>query len=533
VIVKQGFKGIPESTGQSRQHHQVLPALPDTAIPPECCHDNEIVVGRLLTGDSDIVLSSSERRLLQALALYRRAIPQTHRSRLEMHLAVGGAWGGLVARGLLVIDARPWHVVLPPYLQNWLCSANPVPDRQQVSELHVAIASCWLEELSRSEHAPIRRRVMADEGLYHLCLAGDDQRIWQIPPELLSAKNKQTHYRLLVLYNELYRSHAPVSRQRQLLQYRGLLDPNNHAIQRFLGQCWQKEEGKGSAKAIACFETACRLQPDYPPYWADLGQALLATGRAGACQFLSRLENLEQECPAAINEYIGSIRVACIRMIRGNEDAEAVRREEILSGSRNPAFYADEAKAQLRQGNPARAINIIAMVEQLGCANDVTTAIKAAALQQLGKNHEAAAVRLEMIAFGSRAAPFYSDEAKARIRAGDPQGALAILDLALEKGLTNDYIIAIRTTALERVGRSAEASAIRLAKIMANSRNGVFYNDEANARMMVGDFNGAREILELAVKNNCANQITSVLWAKAARMESNPPLPLPGLLLLK
>jgi hypothetical protein len=55
---------------------------------------------------------------------------------------------------------------------------------------------------------------------------------------------------------------------------------------------------------------------------------------------------------------------------------------------------------------------------------------------------------------------------------------------------------------------------------MAGSRNCVFYNDEANARLRAGDFGGAREMLELAVKNNCANQVTSVLWAKAGRLES-------------
>lgn len=523
MTVKHGNKGVSETTGQSRQRHQVLPAiLADSAIGHGHLHDNETAARstRLLTGHSDIELSSKEHRLLLALALYRHAIPQTHRSRLEQNLSVGGAWAGLSARGLLVSDTRPWHVVLTPYLHSWLRAAHPVPDHEQVRALHAAVASCWLEELAGGENALFRRRVMACEGLYHLCLAKDEQRLWQIPPELLSGNIKWALSRLQFFYNELYRSRTPIHRQRRLLQYRALLDPENHAIRRFLGQCWQKEEGKGSARAIACFEAACRLKPDYPPYWADLGHALLATGRSGARQFLARLEALEQECPTVINEYMGSIRIACIRMIRGNSVAEAVRREAMHSGSSNPVFYADEANAQLKQGKPAHALDIVAMAEQNGCANVVTTAIKAAALQQLGRKHEASALRLEMIALGSLNLAFYSDEAKARMGVGNYPGALAILDLALEKGLVDDYIVAIRTTVLDKVGRSTEATAIRLAKIKDNSRTSVFYNDEANGRVMAGNYNGAREILELAVKNNCANQITSALWAKLERMES-------------
>ena len=144
----------------------------------------------------------------------------------------------------------------------------------------------------------------------------------------------------------------------------------------------------------------------------------------------------------------------------------------------------------------------------------MTAAIRSRALQSSGQAGAADALRMEKIDGGSLDPIYYADEAKSRMRAGNAQGALEILDLAAQRRCSNDHTDAIRAHVLDQLGRPEAASALRMEKIHGGSRNPVFYNAEAQALLAAGDAAGALELLDLAQQRGCANHYTATLRAK-------------------
>ena len=208
----------------------------------------------------------------------------------------------------------------------------------------------------------------------------------EIAVNLLSGNLEWARLQIWELYRRLFESKASVPQQRRALRYAIILDPEDHRQNRFLGECWAKEEGRGSTKALHCFETACNLRRDFPPYVANLGWTMLARGEEGAGAFLSKLQLLEQDCPQAINGHVRLIGSDCLNLCGKEDQAAALRMEKIGAGSRDATFYADEAKARLEAGDATGALGILVLVEKNGCANDYTTAIQASALRRNDAN---------------------------------------------------------------------------------------------------------------------------------------------------
>jgi hypothetical protein len=475
------------------------------------------------------VLGEEDRHLLLALALYRAAIPHDHADALENKLRVPGAWDSLDRRCLLASSAD--HELF--YLHSLIASslrtrqlgyadgeddeaefapATEEPTRQLARDLHSAIASCWLEQLGRALRPTRVNVTRAVEAFHHLVAAGDADRVQGVAVELLSGDMEWARKRMATFQEHLFRTKAPLSQQLAALEYRAVLDPDDHAVQRFLGECWQKMEGIRSNKALTCFERACLLRRDFPPYWANLGRAVLARGLEDAKHYLSRLDLLEAECPSAIDDHVRLIKSACLKRIGAPGKAAALRMARITAGSRNAAFYSDEAKARLDAHDVAGALEILDLADTNCGPNDYTTAIRASALQ-LSDPGKAAALRMARITAGSRHAAFYSDEAKARLDAHDVAGALEILDLADTNCGPDDYTTAIRASALQ-LSDPGKAAALRMARITAGSRHATFYSDEAKARLDAHDVAGALEILDLADTNCGPNDYTATIRAR-------------------
>ena len=436
------------------------------------CSDIEEKIEEKLLGDLYAnVLSLSEQKMIQALALYRTSIPHDHADALERNLGIPGAWDGIDRRCLLSSNADHSLYFLHGFIAGWVRTRHlgyagygeddeadfletTTDDvRQRAQALHLAIATSWLDQLGGSRRATNLNIGRALEAFHHLVSAGEGGRVQDIAVSLLTGNIDWAQKRMKTLYDNLFKKKAPIAKQREVLEYRAVLDPENHMVQRFLGQCWQKEEGNGSSKALTCFENACRLRPAFPPYWADLGKTLLARGRDGAVDFLARLELLDQDCPQAIDGHVRSIQSDCFKLVGQNDQAAIVRMEKIRAGIRDAAFYADEAKARLDAGNPQGALEILDLAEKNGCANEFTAAIRATILQHTDPER-AASLRMEKISAGSRNAVFYADEAKARLDAGNPQGALEILDLAEKNGCANEFTAAIRATTIRKLDKA-------------------------------------------------------------------------------
>ena len=90
---------------------------------------------------------------------------------------------------------------------------------------------------------------------------------------------------------------------------------------------------------------------------------------------------------------------------------------------------------------------------QQNCANDFTEAIYATALEAAGRDDEAAALRQEKIAAGSRHPAFYANHAKWLLdKKDDANAALRVLDQARQQNCANNFTEAIYATALKAAG---------------------------------------------------------------------------------
>jgi len=412
------------------------------------------------------VLSSGERALLQTLALYRDAIPQDHADMLEDRLNLPAAWDGLDRRCLLASNARQERYYLHGFIAGWLrhqlgyegdgddagdwqpSPAITLAQQQGLVLLHGHIAGCWLEQLSGKTRVNLPNIERALEALHHLLCAGDGARISEISTQLLGPNKHWASQQLWAFDEALRRRGSPIIEQRQVLSLITQLDPDDHKAWRFLGECWQREGGNHTARALDAFERALVLSPGYPHYLANVGKCLLAQGESGAHDFLTRLANHRVQYPEAVNDVVVSIESACLQTTQSGPAASAARRIQIDAGSRHPALYTAEADYQRACGKFDEALRLLDLARERGCANDYTESIRATVLTAMGDGEGASARRRTRIDAGSSNPALYSAEADYQLANGDFTEALRLLDLACERGCVDDYTENIRAKVL-------------------------------------------------------------------------------------
>ncbi|MDX8126680.1 metallophosphoesterase [Methylomonas sp. OY6] len=477
------------------------------------------------------VLSDAERKLMQTFALYRSGIPHDHVEMLEQELNIAYAWDGLDRRLLVSSNAEHSVYFLHSFIASWVRNRqlgyvdqdedNCDGDLQNIDEvhkalvrqLHAAIANCWLEQLGRRTRISNLNISRAVEAFHHLTAADLTDQIQTIAVELITGNLDWAWQRIQQLNDYLYKINAPVKQQCTALEYALRLKPDFHKYHRFLGECWLKEEGPTSQKALECFQEACRLNPGFAPYWANLGKVMSHQGYRGAKDFLERLAEVENNYPQAINDFVLAVKADCLDIVGEAGKASELRLECIEAGSKNAAFYTSEAKARLDAGDVQGALDFLEKAKQNRCANDYTDAILADALQATDPAR-ASQIRMKHIEAGSKNAAFYNSEAKARLDAGDVQGALDVLEKAKQNRCADDYTDSIMADALQATD-PARASQIRMKHIEAGSKNAAFYTSEAKARLDAGDVQGALDVLEKAKQNRCANDYTDAILADA------------------
>ena len=77
----------------------------------------------------------------------------------------------------------------------------------------------------------------------------------------------------------------------------------------------------------------------------------------------------------------------------------------------------------------------------------------------------------------------------------------------------DNHVQAIYSDCLKLVGKTEQAAALRMTKIMAGSVDPAFYNDEAKARLDAGNVAGALEILDLAKQRDSVDNVTEAIRA--------------------
>ncbi len=495
----------------------------------------EQVEDSLLNDLFEAVLSPSEKKLLQALALYRDAIPHDHADHLERQLNTPEAWLGLVHRCLLASDARHERYYLHGFITGWLRARlgyagdaeNDEADfdcetsnsqRELARELHSAIAECWLRQLAGSNRPSLLNIERALESFHHLLCAGDGDKITGIATTLLGGHKEWALQRLWKLSDQLHNSKAPVHSKRSILQFIIQLDPTDHKAYRFLGESFAHKEGWASPQALAYFKKACELRGDYPRYWTDLGNAASELGGEEAQVFLEHLDAAVKIYPSAENEAVTFARSKCLVALGQHDAASLVRMNQIRGGSRHPQTFSAEVGYRRARNEFESALEIIEVSKKRGCYDIELRAKHAEILRDSGDKETASKIRNECIAEGISNPVTYVDEAVHLLSKEQPNDAIAILERARTLGLRDDHITAVLGRAYQAIGKGDEASALRMRQINAGNSNAVLFSDEIKWLRDNKRTSEAIDLYSLAVVRNAMSPHVLANYAKTLQI---------------
>jgi tetratricopeptide (TPR) repeat protein len=219
------------------------------------------------------------------------------------------------------------------------------------------------------------------------------------------------------------------------------------------------------------------------------------------------------------SDFAAVSRARALEALGRDDEAQSIRTDLIRRGSRDAAVYHAEAMSLLRRPrpDPARALEVLDIVDRLQCGDEYTVSIRSNALELAGRGDEASRLRLHRIESGSGSEVLYTEEANWQLskKPPDPQQALRMLALAQKRGCATDYTLSLQAKALEADGRAEEASELRQGRIAAGSVNAVFFVAEAHWQLRKHEASEAIRILDLASQRGCADEHVASVRASA------------------
>lgn len=400
------------------------------------------------------VLSASEQRLMLALSLYRGAIPHDHIEPLEERLAVANAWTGLDQRCLLPADSRQERFYLHGFLSAWL--------RQKLGY--------------QSEDGSDADETAHEEVTHHIA--------------------KELHQAIGECWLEQVRGRRHVT----AVNIERALEAFHHLIA--AGELWSVREiainliAGHHDGALERLWTICRgLHKE------KKGDDLLE-------RILRYILQISPDDPKALR-FLGET----LRRLRGRNDAEALTcfQRAFKVQPSYPPNLANLGVSLLAQG-PEGASEYLRIVDLArkqtpSAVNHYVVAIELDCLDLVSPDPAAASrKRLELIRTGSRHPAFYGAEASWQLESGDPAEALRILDLADERKCGDEVTASIKATALERLGRGADASRLRQAMIDRGTRSSAIFSAEIAYLIGQNKLNRAKKLVEQAEKRGCKDE---------------------------
>ena len=298
----------------------------------------EDIGGKLLADLYDNVLAPNERRMLQALAMYRNAIPHDHIDWLEQRLPATDGWDGLNRRCLLASEADQERFFVHGFVAGWLRHRLGYPDaseetgtgdipvsvalanRQLLEKLHSVIADCWLESLGQAQRITHPNITRALEAFHHVLAAGRVDQLGKIAVDLFGGSETRVLARLWAYDEDLRAKRAPLAQQISVLNVITQIDARDHKAWRFLGECLRRTNAPVE-RVMACYEQALSGNPDYPQYLANIGSLMLQAGKADANAFLHRLAVHRAQHPQAINDFVEAIEADCLLSVGRSAEA--------------------------------------------------------------------------------------------------------------------------------------------------------------------------------------------------------------------
>jgi len=460
------------------------------------------------------VLQPAERRLLFACSLYRSGLHYTHLPRLEAELAVVDAGESLIRRRLLTEDAE-WLYLHDLAADQAAKLAENATSRQGG---HKLIAKLWLEDLKDQKHlieANIRRAL---ESFYHLEQAGEGERVFEIAPELFGRRAEETVAALWRL-EEMFRKTKQREKVRVTLEYLLRVDPSAHKAMRFLGEHWMHEEGRTSKRALQYFSKACELRADFPEYWADFGTISAKLGGQHAELFLDQLDEAVKKYPRAENHVVTFARTQCLEALGHDDAASAIRMSEIRGGTRHPQIFSAEVGFRRRIKDWPVSSDLFARAIARGIYNVQMRELHADVLREMGDDDSASAIRKQCITEGTNNSRTFVTEATFLLNRDRLPEAIAVLELALSRGLRDDYITSVLAKAYDQQpGDSGRGSALRMKEISSGSCNAVFFADEIKWLRDKKRISEAIALYSVADERNAASHFVVANYTKALQI---------------
>lgn len=400
------------------------------------------------------VLSASEQKLLLALSLYRGAIPHDHIEPLEARLTVANAWTGLDQRCLLPADSRQERFYLHGFLSAWL--------RQKLGY--------------HSEDGSDADQTAHEEVTHHLA--------------------KELHQAIGECWLEQVRGRRHVT----AVNIERALEAFHHLIA--AGELWAVRE-------IAIDLIAGHHDGALDRLWTICRR--LHKEKKGDDYLESVLRYILQISPndPKALRFLGET----LHRVRGRNDTEALKlfRRALEVQPSNPPNLTNLGVSLLAQGpeGASEYIGVVDLARQQNptAVNDYVVAVELACLDLISPDPAAASrKRLELINAGSRHAAFYGAEATWQLEHGDPVEALRIVELADERRCGDEVTASIKATALEKLGRGADASRLRQGMIDRGTRNPHIYSAEIAHLIGQNRLNRAKKLVEQAEKQGCRNE---------------------------
>ncbi|HKH43173.1 MAG TPA: metallophosphoesterase [Thermoanaerobaculia bacterium] len=444
------------------------------------------------------------------------AIPDLHVETLSRQAGDSGeAFHGLIRRCIITPGPNQEHYYLHTLLAE-LARQRFAAGSNEFFLAHEAVADAWLSRLKLSQRPTLANIVATREALHHLAQAERFDRLAEITARLLDKgvvpfledlqirlfnqrqfKEQRSVLALWVVIEEdNHKAHRFVAEAIERVEGRGVdeallhyeialsfLPAYPHYLTSF-GRCLLARGEEARLLEYVCamdagdrrkaltddvfysVYSACVARSGQPEEASRLRQERIDAGSNNAAFYndealyqhrkgnsAGALRSLElAEKNHAADDFTLSIKAQILGESGQGVEASRLRQERIDAGSRDAAFYADEALYQHRKGNSAGALRILELAEKNHAADDFTLATKAQILGESGQVAEGSRLRQERIDAGSNNAAFYNDEALYQHRKGDSAGALRIIELAEKNHATDDYTFVIKTQILGESG---------------------------------------------------------------------------------
>ncbi|GAB6042752.1 metallophosphoesterase [Endothiovibrio diazotrophicus] len=440
VFVRLGGKGGKKKKGLALPLAMVLLATVAEGLaesPPRVLDRHPEALGEKieeqLFGDLyDAVLSEGERHVLKLCALYRDEIPYQHADPLNEAAGDPTAFNALFERCLLNAGHHQERFYLNGVIAERALARLDDAERR---EGHAVIGQAWQARLARGAGATLPNITAAGESVHQLLQAERYDLIDPLVAKLLRG-NRDLEGLLAGLSKRLH----DAGRHREdlsVLQLLVAVAPDNSKAQCFLGEALERRHGRGHDEALEHYFEAYRLS-DHPANVADIGRCLAARDEHGRFrELIDAMEEGDREHYLK-NEHVYAIYAAALAEEGDEATASALRRERMRAGSKNAAYYADEAVRLLGKKEFAAALEVVALARRNGAYNDHLTAIHARILEGSGEGGEASRLRWERIKARSRNPVFYNDEACRLRDTGKPAEARKLLERAIAEGVDDD-----------------------------------------------------------------------------------------------